>query len=83
MWSSPADRQQCGRQQGEADQDPQSAVYALAEQRDDQSGDRYTDGAGIYGNAHRCRRDVIGPRQRRKDRLGREQVVTRSVWQTT
>ena len=56
---------------------PESAVDALAEQGDHQAGDRHAHGAGIDGKAHRRRRDVVGARQRRKDRLRREQVDDR------
>ena len=48
-----------------------------AEQRDGKSGDRHAHRAGIDRKAHGRRSDVIGTRQRRKDRLRREQVHDR------
>ena len=72
-------REQRGRdrEKRQADQDAEPAVDALAEEGDGKSGNRHADGAGIDGKAHGGRRDVIGARQGRKDRLRREQIDDR------
>ena len=73
------DRQQRGgdRQQRQADQDAQPAIDPLGEQGDCEPGHRHAHRAGIDREAHGRRRHVVGPRQRRKDRLRREQVDDR------
>ena len=70
------DREQRGRdrEQGQAEEDAEPAVDMRAEKADHESGDRHAHGAGIDGKAHRGGRHAVVLRQRRQDRLRREQV---------
>jgi hypothetical protein len=69
-------REQRGRDRegGQADQDAKPAVDAFAEQGDNQAGNCHAHGARIHRKAHGRRCDLIGPRQRRKNRLRRKQI---------
>ncbi|MGY2934240.1 hypothetical protein ACVWZ6_003842 [Bradyrhizobium sp. GM6.1] len=62
------------REQGQAEQDAGPPVDVRAEKADDEACDGHAEGAGIDGKAHRRRCDAVMARQRRQDRLRREQV---------